>query len=240
MRLFTKLLSASAIAALALGTASAASASVYISFDGSTTLAGGTFADGNYTFTANCVPAANCGGFNAVGVSGDTGTLPTLLHSQNVDATTKAGAAADLTVWVTRNNILNADFVDFASTFTSNNSFNSKGKTPFTVTMSTYIDPTNHLFGGTFVSSYSSNLPGSDSDNDFATLAAPGHDYSVTEKYVIHANAFKISESTSPSIIFEGLGNTVPEPATWAMMLVGFGGMGALLRNRRRMAAVAA
>ncbi len=26
----------------------------------------------------------------------------------------------------------------------------------------------------------------------------------------------------------------VPEPATWAMMLVGFGGMGALLRHRRR------
>jgi len=29
----------------------------------------------------------------------------------------------------------------------------------------------------------------------------------------------------------------VPEPATWAMMLVGFGGMGAVLRNRRRQGA---
>jgi hypothetical protein len=29
----------------------------------------------------------------------------------------------------------------------------------------------------------------------------------------------------------------VPEPATWAMMLVGFGGMGAVLRRRRRLAA---
>jgi hypothetical protein len=31
----------------------------------------------------------------------------------------------------------------------------------------------------------------------------------------------------------------VPEPATWAMMLVGFGGLGSLLRHRRRQLAVA-
>ncbi len=31
----------------------------------------------------------------------------------------------------------------------------------------------------------------------------------------------------------------VPEPATWAMMLLGFGGMGAMLRARRRAAALA-
>jgi hypothetical protein len=30
------------------------------------------------------------------------------------------------------------------------------------------------------------------------------------------------------------IGGGVPEPATWAMMLVGFGGLGALLRRRRR------
>lgn len=31
-----------------------------------------------------------------------------------------------------------------------------------------------------------------------------------------------------------GLGGAVPEPATWAMMLVGFGGLGAVLRSNRR------
>ncbi len=33
-------------------------------------------------------------------------------------------------------------------------------------------------------------------------------------------------------------GSDVPEPASWAMMLVGFFGMGALLRNRRRLLSV--
>jgi hypothetical protein len=31
----------------------------------------------------------------------------------------------------------------------------------------------------------------------------------------------------------------VPEPATWAMMLMGFGGLGVALRARRRTAAIA-
>jgi hypothetical protein len=33
---------------------------------------------------------------------------------------------------------------------------------------------------------------------------------------------------------------SVPEPATWAMMLVGFGGLGAAMRSRRRLAAATA
>jgi hypothetical protein len=237
MKLSTKLLSASALAALALGAASAASASVFISFDGTNTLAGGSFADGSYSFGADC-GTMNCGGFTTVLVSGDTGTLPTLLHSQNVDATTAAGASADLTVYVTRTDISSPDFDQFASTFTSNNSFLFAGVTPFTVTMSTYIDPTDNLFGGNLISSFTSSAPGASSSNVFATSDTGGGLYSVTEKYVIHANAFSQSESTSPSIIFLGAG--VPEPTTWALMLVGFGGMGALLRNRRRATAVAA
>lgn len=42
-------------------------------------------------------------------------------------------------------------------------------------------------------------------------------------------------QSTGNSFEFDNLANTaaVPEPATWAMMLLGFGAMGSMLRTRR-------
>jgi hypothetical protein len=43
------------------------------------------------------------------------------------------------------------------------------------------------------------------------------------------------------SLLITGAGNGgVPEPSTWAMMLVGFGGLGAVLRRKRRDAAALA
>jgi PEP-CTERM motif len=37
-----------------------------------------------------------------------------------------------------------------------------------------------------------------------------------------------------PMGVLDGVSLTVPEPATWAMMLVGFGGIGAMIRRRRQ------
>ncbi len=42
-----------------------------------------------------------------------------------------------------------------------------------------------------------------------------------------------------PEIITGSKAGAVPEPATWAMMLVGFGGLGAMLRRRRESLAAA-
>jgi len=33
---------------------------------------------------------------------------------------------------------------------------------------------------------------------------------------------------------FGAIGSSLPEPASWALMIIGFGGMGAILRNHRR------
>jgi len=48
-------------------------------------------------------------------------------------------------------------------------------------------------------------------------------------------------QATSDLIVYAtGIAGGVPEPATWAMMLVGFGGLGVLLRRRRHEKALAA
>lgn len=46
--------------------------------------------------------------------------------------------------------------------------------------------------------------------------------------------------STGNSFEFDSLAGGVPEPTTWALMIVGFGGAGALLRRRRRAGAAVA
>lgn len=51
-------------------------------------------------------------------------------------------------------------------------------------------------------------------------------------------NTFRAS--TAGSFSSDPLPTYLPEPGTWGLMLVGFGGMGAMLRSRRRAAAVTA
>ena len=53
-----------------------------------------------------------------------------------------------------------------------------------------------------------------------------------------------LQTKAGPDIFFDSINRAtftafVPEPATWAMMLVGFGGLGALLRRRARTAVAA-
>ena len=55
-------------------------------------------------------------------------------------------------------------------------------------------------------------------------------------------NGAKVSsiqfQSGSDAFEFDGLaGTVVPEPGTWALMILGFGGVGAMLRSRRRLVA---
>jgi len=63
----------------------------------------------------------------------------------------------------------------------------------------------------------------------------------ATQLYLGVADSLGASKGNAGYLLvnFTG-GMEVPEPSTWAMMLVGFGGLGAAMRSRRKLAAIAA
>ena len=82
---------------------------------------------------------------------------------------------------------------------------------------------------------------GSFSGAQFTGPPANG-DQSLGERITFYFNGQNVTEarftSTQNSFEFDRIA-AVPEPATWAMMLMGFGGLGAMIRRRRSMAAFA-
>jgi len=69
-------------------------------------------------------------------------------------------------------------------------------------------------------------------------------DQSLGERITFKFNGANVTEvrfsSTQNSFELDRIASVgVPEPATWAMMLMGFGGLGAMLRRRRSLAAFA-
>jgi len=64
-------------------------------------------------------------------------------------------------------------------------------------------------------------------------------DHNFVDNQNIFAAVDVIGKNGNTGVIGATLAGGVPEPATWGMMLVGFGGLGAMMRRRRAMTAVA-
>ena len=227
-----RLILAATTAAAALF-ASSASAAVFISFDGTTSVYSQA-GDGVFEFTAACgVAGAGCGGFELVTVEGSAPLdLPGLLHSDNVSVNAPDSGTASLTIWVTRTGLTSLGD-SFFSSFTSNNQGGA-----IDVQLETLISASNELFGGTSLASFSHNAVGSDSDNVNTAFATGAGTYSVTEKYTLTALSSGTERSASPTITLATTA-PIPEPATWALMIMGFGGAGAMLRRGRLSARLA-
>jgi PEP-CTERM motif len=68
------------------------------------------------------------------------------------------------------------------------------------------------------------------------TLTATGGDFINTLNFTFNPAVDDLKQFRLQA----GSGNQIPEPATWAMMVIGFGGLGAVLRSKRRRQRLAA
>jgi len=217
MKTITKLLAATAFA-LSMSAASA-QAAIFVgySLDGGATI--NTVLvdpdDGTYSWAG-----ANLGGFETITVDGHGDEVPALLHSDTV--TVNASGAANLTIFITRTDLSAPDYHGFFSGFSGNTQFGDN----YTVTMSTLFDAGNGQYTGSLLRTVTYTGFGADSDNFYDVGYDLSGTFSVTHRYDISTAR---GGSTSPSIVL----GAVPEPATWALMIMGFGGAGAMLRRRR-------
>ena len=211
-----------------LGVASQADATIYLALQasgvngGALTQIGSDGGTGSLGYTG-----FNYGGFVSNISAQGVPTLPSP-NLQSSSVNTQSNAAGVLTIYITQ-----TDLTPFSgnllSSFTSNSILNF-GTGAASVSEYTYVDPTNGLFGGTEMANASFNSIGATTKSVAQTLTAP---FSETTKYVVNIGAG--GGSVNDTINISGAG-AVPEPASWAMMLVGFGFIGASLRQRRRAA----
>jgi PEP-CTERM motif len=158
-----------------------------------------------------------------INASGTALTTPFGFDSNTLD--TSSSTAGVLSVYVTETGLTTpAGTVPFTSTFTGNTI-----PSGWTVKEQTFLDTANGVFavsGGTVDMLGSQTFTSFGVNQQYASVAT-GSDYSLTELYTITSTGVGTSNDTIDI-------SAVPEPATWAMFLVGFGGIGFMMRGSRR------
>ena len=217
MKALNKFLCAAGAALAFAAAATAADATVYI----------GVSTNGGASITQvasgadSALYSGSQGVFNINLVSGANGINPVLLGSTTNNTTSTGAGSIDIYVSGTDFSTTEQQFL---SGFTTN--FLPTG---WTVTETNYVDTSNTLtWGGTVVGQTTfTGAPGLQTASVFnPTVSGP---FSVTQRYTITATGSGQQLSTINLA-------AVPEPGVWALMLLGFGGVGAMLRTNRRRA----
>ena len=213
-----RILLAAMTSGLALAAATPANAAIIfgVGFNGGAVTQvsndGGT-GSGNYNTTTG-------GYFYNSSATGFPLLLQPNLLTQSVNIQQASATGGTLNLYITQTDL--AAFTGLlTSTFTSNSASNA------TAVLRSYFSATNELFGGTQLASATLNSPTAVSFANALTAVGP---FSQTVRYDI-----TFGPGTGN---FNGTANltatAVPEPATWAMMLFGFGGFGYAMRRGKK------
>lgn len=167
------------------------------------------------------------GTFEGEVVTAVDAVYPALLTMNTNDLNT-GGPAGTLDIWVTLTDITtDTTPSSYFSSFTSN--VLPQG---WSVTFTSFVDFGNGLYGGEQLATNTFNTIGTFTSVDHVAGGGVPGTYSVTTRYTLNA-------PTAGSAISTGAIAAVPEPATWALMIMGFGGAGAMIRRRRQVAVAA-
>jgi len=144
--------------------------------------------------------------------------LPTLLSSNTLNIAN--AAPGTLEVWVTAQGLSLPGLVrQLESSFTVNGLVNAS------IVEKTYYSSSNALYGGTLLGTFSTSATPANSTSlgPVENLTGP---FSVTEEYIITSQPNGSANLTATIA-------AVPEPSTWAMLLVGFAGVGFVACRKR-------
>jgi hypothetical protein len=193
------------------------------------TLSEPTFATATFTSpTDSFVPVIGAYGTFLVNQisADDTGSLglPLLLFANTLNVS--GSTAGVLTINVTAQNLSAAGFAAFMSSFTSNGM--SQG---WSLTETTYVNAANTTALGSQLSTNTFTCPsgpcGSQAFNPPLAGGVPAGLFSATDQFVITATGAGAVQGTI------NLTAAVPETSTWAMMILGFMGVGFMAYRRR-------
>ena len=156
--------------------------------------------------------------FNVNGTGSPLLTAPQLL-TQSINILNQGGTNALVDIYVTQSN-LSTVVPGLLSSFTSNlvQGLNAQ--------ITSYYSASNALFGGTQLQTAGFTGLGTFAGANTITVGNP---WSETVRYSLNFTGGAGSTFNGTAQL-----SAVPEPATWGLMLLGFGAMGGMLRTRRR------
>lgn len=212
------------VGALAMAPAANAAIFIGISFDGGATITQ-VADDSGLAGSANYVAANNGGYFFNVGATGVPLTSLGTLLTQSLNIQNEGGANGLVEVFITQTDISLASTGVF-SAFTSN-TINGA-----TATLTSYYDDANGVF--TMPNQLHQAVFTGLGINNAANPIAVSGTWSETVRYSVNFTGGSGSN-------FNGTANltAVPEPTTWALLILGFGAVGHTMRRRSSQVRVA-